>query len=211
MRGTVSVQKMLDTLASIQVEMAKGANPLSGLPGNVAIEQALDKRLEEKERFCIIYCDLDNFKSYNDWYGFKKGDDVILLTSKILTWASRRHGHKNDFVGHVGGDDFVLIAMPDKAERICQAVTRCFGRQIKRHYNKQDIANSGIFGRDRHGRPLRIGFVSISMAIMDCIGPCTHEAIALRSAEMKKFAKKTTGNSYARDRREPLTASPETS
>ena len=202
--GMASVQKLLDALAQVQVEMAKGASPLTGLPGNVAIEREIERQVCSGEPTSFIYCDLDNFKVYNDSYGFKAGDEVILLTARILSWALRRHGAPGDFIGHVGGDDFVLSTHPERAERICRAVTRCFKRLIPHCYTQLDRELGHIHGRDRSGRKRTFGLVAVSLAIVDCLGQCTLESISLRSAEMKKYAKSKPGNVWVRDRRGPV-------
>ncbi|THB63133.1 MAG: EAL domain-containing protein [Desulfovibrio sp.] len=199
--GIVSVQRMLDTLASVQVEMAKGVSPLTGLPGNLAIEQEIEARTLEAEPFSIIYADLDNFKVYNDVYGFKNGDNIILLLAKILTWALKRHGSPEDFCGHVGGDDLVAVTQPETAERIALAVIRCFGRLVKYHYSPDDQAAGEINGKDRYGVERAFSLVTVSLAIVDCKGRINLAAIAKRSAEMKKYAKSVDGNSFVRDRR----------
>jgi len=202
--GLASVQKILDALAQVQMELAKGANPLSGLPGNVAIEREMEARVGSGEPVSFIYADLDNFKVYNDSYGFKAGDEIILMASRILAWALRRHGSSKDFLGHVGGDDFVLFTTPDRAERICRAVTRCFKRLAPSCYGEADRAAGYVKGRDRSGKEGRFGFVSVSLAIVDCQGSCTLDSISHRSAEMKKYAKSHPGNVWVRDRRGPL-------
>ncbi|WP_051694118.1 GGDEF domain-containing protein [Desulfohalovibrio reitneri] len=203
--GIVSVQKILDTLAAVQVEMAKGANPLSGLPGNVSIEQELERRCGSGDPFSIIYADLDNFKIYNDIYGFKAGDNVIMLISRIMDWACKRHGHPGqDFVGHVGGDDLVAICHPDRAERVCKAVTRVFKRVIPTCYSPEDRKRGHITAKSRSGQWEDFPLVSVSLAIVDCAGQCDLAAIGGRAAEMKKYAKSLPGNSYARDRRAPV-------
>lgn len=204
LEGMASVQKLLDALAQVQVEMAKGASPLTGLPGNVAIEREIERQVSAEAPVSFIYCDLDNFKVYNDSYGFKAGDEVILLTARILSWALRRHGCPGDFIGHVGGDDFVLATHPERAERICRSVTRCFKRLIPYAYNEQDRMGGRIQGKDRSGRRRTFGLVAISLAIVDCMGQGTLESISLRSAEMKKYAKSKTGNVWVRDRRGPV-------
>lgn len=201
--GIVSVQKMLDTLAAVQVEMAKGANPLTGLPGNVAIEREVERRCDEQQWFSIIYADLDNFKVYNDTYGFKNGDNVIRLLSDICKWAVKRHGNEKDFVGHVGGDDLILITRPETAKRISVGITRCFQRLVRHQYSAKDRQRGYIMGKDREtGEDRKFPLVSVSLAIIDCEGKVTDPAdISRRSAEMKKVAKKMPGNSWTRDRR----------
>lgn len=202
--GIASVQRILDTLALVQVEMAKGASPLTGLPGNVSIERELEARSAGGSPFSIVYADLDNFKAYNDTYGFTEGDGIILLLSRIMAWAVRRHGANGDFLGHVGGDDFVLLTRPEHAERICKAVVRCFGRLVRARYRRCDRERGYITAKDRAGRLTDFPLVSVSLAIVDCLGECSLDAIGLRAAEMKQFAKTMPGNSWSRDRRSPL-------
>lgn len=203
--GVVSVQNMLDNMAKHQVEMARGANPLTGLPGNVIIELEIERRSISNKPFSIIYADLDNFKIYNDTYGFKNGDSIILLVARILAWSIKRHGlSEEDFVGHIGGDDFVLVVHPDRAERVCKAVTRCFGRLVKTCYMPQDVKRGWIEAQTRFGESRRFPLVSVSLAIVDCMGLCEPQELGRRAAEMKKYAKSLPGNAYIRDRRSPL-------
>lgn len=199
--GIVSVQNMLDSLAAVQVEMAKGANPLSGLPGNVAIEQEIERRFERGDPFTVIYADLDNFKVYNDVYGFKNGDNILLLLANIMSWAARRHGSENCFTGHIGGDDFVMICESGRAERLCLAITRCFKRLIGSHYSPEDREIGFVKGRDRTGVSREFPLVSVSLAVVDCRETCSLSDLARRSAEVKKCAKSVAGNSWFRDRR----------
>ena len=135
--GVASVQHMLDALARVQVEMAKGANPLTGLPGNVALEQEIERRGNAGEPVSFIYVDLDNFKTYNDTYGFQEGDRMIRLVADMLRWAARRHGNHGDMVAHVGGDDYVVISTPDRAERICLAMVRCCARLLPKALHRR--------------------------------------------------------------------------
>lgn len=202
--GIASVQRLLDALAAVQVEMAKGASPLTGLPGNLQIERELEDRADVGRPFSIIYCDLDNFKAYNDTYGFSEGDQIILLCSRIMLWAIKRHGASDDFAGHLGGDDFVAVVGPVRAERICKAMVRVFGRLILNYYNSQDRANGCIMAKDRAGQFCRFPLVSLSLAIVEVRGPTDLESIGHRAAEVKRFAKSMPGNAYVRDRRAPL-------
>lgn len=202
--GVVSVQKMLDALARVQVEMARGMSPLTGLPGNVALEREIERRMRSGRPSSFIYADLDHFKVYNDSYGFESGDKMILFTSRILTWAARRHGGKDAFVGHVGGDDFVAAVDSSRAERVCLAVVRCFGRLVGQFYSPEDRQRCFVQGKDRQGVCRRFPLVSVSLGIVDCQGPCDMTQIGLRAAELKKYAKGKPGNVYVRDRRAPL-------
>ncbi|MEW6262115.1 MAG: bifunctional diguanylate cyclase/phosphodiesterase [Thermodesulfobacteriota bacterium] len=201
MVGVVSVQKMLDTLARVHVEMAKGANPLTGLPGNVAIEQEIEARALAGQPTSLIYADLDNFKVFNDKYGFEAGDRMLLLLTRIIVWAVRRHEGREGFVGHVGGDDFVLMTSPERAERVCQAIVRCFGRCVPYLYDPGDRSRGCIEGKSRSGEPGRFPLTAVSLAIVDCFSKSDLMQFAMRAAEMKKYAKSQPGNVWVRDRR----------
>ena len=202
--GTASVQDILDAMAQVQVELAKGSNPLSGLPGNLNIEIELEKRIQKYQNpTSIIYVDLDNFKAYNDVYGFKNGDRIILFTSKILTWAVQRHGDPNSFVGHIGGDDFILLTHPNRAERVCMGISRCFKRIIKKFYNPIDVQKGFILSKGREQTENKYPLVSVSMAIVDCMKPMPLSEISDLASGTKKLAKSIPGNSYVRNRRRP--------
>jgi EAL domain-containing protein (putative c-di-GMP-specific phosphodiesterase class I)/GGDEF domain-containing protein len=209
LQGLVSVQKMLDALAMVQVEMARGMNPLSGLPGNVSLEQEVERRCRAGAPVSFVYTDLDNFKVYNDLYGFEAGDQMILLLSRILVWAVRRHAGPQGFVGHVGGDDFVAITPAAAAERVCLAVTRVFKRLVPGLYGPEDRARGWVEGKGRDGRDGRHPLVSVSLGIVDCRGPCDLKQIGRRAAEVKHYAKTRPGNVYVRDRRSPLGQEPQ--
>lgn len=202
--GTAPVHDMLQTLAQVQVEMAKGVNPLSGLPGNVALEKELDTVLRRDQRICLMYADLDNFKVYNDVYGFKKGDQIILLLARILSWAIGRHGSPGDFLAHVGGDDFVAIVDPKRADRIGKAVVRCFKRLAPLHYSPEDRQRGWILGKGRDGHERQFPLVSVSIAIVErkCAG-CTLQSLGEIAAQVKGYAKSLPGNVCVRDRRAP--------
>lgn len=206
--GVVSVQKLLNTLAKVQVEMARGTNPLTGLPGNVAIEQEVEGRIGAKKAFCIIYADLDHFKVYNDTYGFKKGDAIIKLAADILSWAVRKHNPQNPMLGHIGGDDFVVITKPESVEKTCISILRCFKRLVKYYYSEQDRERGWILARGRDGKEREYPLVSISLGVIEINGPCTLMEVGERAAAIKKYAKSIPGNAYAKDRRSPLGSSP---
>jgi diguanylate cyclase (GGDEF)-like protein len=202
--GVVTVQKMLTTLAQVQVEMAKGTNPLTGIPGNVALEKEVEATLRRGRPFAMLYADLDNFKVFNDVYGFKDGDLVILLLGRILTWAIARHGSPGDFLAHIGGDDFVAMVSPEKAERVCKAVVRCFRRLIPLYYHPQDRERGWIPGKGRDGREQRFPLVSVSIGIVECcenIRGCSLQLLGEKAAQVKSYAKSLPGNVYVRDRR----------
>lgn len=204
--GSVSVRTMLDSMAKVHVEMAKGANPLTGLPGNVAIERELSRRAEEGIASSVIYVDLDNFKVYNDAYGFKNGDKVILLAAQVLSEAARSHGQAEDFIGHVGGDDFILISDPARAAIVGREICEQFERRIGALYSEEDRKRGYLKGKGRDGKEGRFSLVSVSIGIIDCsfAEGFPMEEFSRRAAEVKKCAKALPGNSLFRDRRAPL-------
>ena len=199
--GIVTVQALLNVLAKIQVEMAKGTNPLTGLPGNVAIEQAVEKRIRQQSAFSLIYADLDHFKVYNDTYGFKNGDHIIKLAADVMSWATRKHAPENAQLCHIGGDDFVLITTPETVSRICRSITRCFGRLVRNCYCAEDRKTGWIKARGRDGKEREYPLVTISLGVIEIFGPCSLMEIGERAAHIKKYAKSIPGNSVAIDRR----------
>ncbi|MBG0789591.1 MAG: GGDEF domain-containing protein [Desulfovibrionaceae bacterium] len=202
--GIVTVQALLNVLAKIQVEMAKGTNPLTGLPGNVAIEQAVENRIRQKRAFSIIYADLDHFKVYNDTYGFKNGDHIIKLAADVMSWATRKHAPKNAQLCHIGGDDFVLITSPETVQKICRSITRCFGRLVKNRYCSEDRERGWIKARGRDGKEREYPLVTISLGVIEVFGQCSLMEIGERAAHIKKYAKSIPGNSVAIDRRQAI-------
>lgn len=202
--GVVTVLSLLNALAKIQIDMAKGTNPLTGLPGNVSIEQEVESRIQQKRRFSIIYADLDHFKVYNDTYGFKNGDQIIRLAADIMSWAMKKHARKDSMLCHIGGDDFVLITNPVAVDRICKSITRCFGRLVKNCYCAEDMRRGWIKARGRDGLEREYPLVSISLGVIEIFGQCSLMEIGERAAHIKKFAKSKPGNSVAVDRRPPL-------
>lgn len=202
--GLVSVQKMLDALARVQVEMAKGANPLTGLPGGVTLEQEIEQRCGRGQEASFIYVDLDHFKVFNDTYGFDQGDQMITLLARILVWATRRYGGHDSLVGHVGGDDFVVITSSGQADRLCLAVVRCFKRLVSALYSQEDRQRGYVVAKGRDGKMGRHPLVSVSLGIVDCQGYCDLNEIGKRAADVKRYAKSKPGNVYVRDRRSSL-------
>ncbi|MBI4422340.1 MAG: response regulator [Elusimicrobia bacterium] len=175
------------------------ANPLSRLPGNVSIEREIAARIESKARFAVLYGDLNNFKAFNDHYGFKRGDEVIQKTAQILL-AARIQG---DFVGHVGGDDFIMVTTLEHAEPACQKIVADFEAIAPALYDEAERAQGYIEVADRSGNMSRFAFVGIAIGVVtNEIRPLTSIGqISALGAEMKKFAKRTPRSSYAFDRR----------
>ncbi len=179
------------------------ANPLTRLPGNVSILSELDHRLEDKALFAVCYIDLDKFKAYNDTYGFEHGDEVIKETARILIRTAQKLGSPEDFIGHIGGDDFVYVTTPAASDRICQAIIDDFERTVPTFYNERDRKNGFIVAHDRKGNEQKIPLLSVS------IGVVTNEARSIEhvaqigeiGAELKAFAKGKGKSNYLKDHR----------
>lgn len=179
------------------------ANPLTRLPGNVSILKELSKRIESKSLFAVCYMDLDKFKSYNDKYGFEHGDEVIRETARLLIRATRELGNRDDFVGHIGGDDFVIVTTPDKADALCQKVILDFENLVPSFYNEKDAKNGYILGKERQGQEQKIPLLSVSIGIVtNQYRKVAHVAqIGEIGAELKAYAKSLERSNYVKDRR----------
>lgn len=181
----------------------RAQSPLTGLPGNVRIEEEIDQLVESGREFALLYVDLDHFKAYNDHYGFMRGDQVIQATSTLLEEVSRDVTGGEAFVGHVGGDDFVLIVSPDKATDVAEAVVARFDAEIPVLYDPEDRERGYVEVANRRGELQRFPMLSISIGIATTQHRAyAHyaEAVAI-ATEMKTFTKATAGSSWALDRR----------
>lgn len=197
-----SFNEMTVSLARMQEE-ARGANPLTGLPGNIAIVNELERRLQGSRKFAVLYCDLDNFKAYNDKYGFNRGDDVILYTKETLQAAVKKKGKGDNFIGHEGGDDFVMIAEVETWEDIAKYFISEFDYGISKFYNETDAKNRYIESINRQGIPMRFPLISISVAVVSNEHRHfkSYAGVVTVAGEMKKFTKSKQGSCYAIDRR----------
>jgi diguanylate cyclase (GGDEF)-like protein len=197
-----SFNEMLLNLGRIREE-AKGSNPLSGLPGNNIIIKHIDEMIHNQRQFAVIYGDLDNFKAYNDKYGFSRGDDAILYTRDCFLEAAKKFGNGDTFVGHEGGDDFVIVTPFETWEGICKGITSSFDASVKQFYNESDAKQGYIDSMDRQGRRMRFPLMSISLAVASnhYREVLDHRMVVQIAAEMKKYVKKTEGSCYAIDKR----------
>ena len=178
----------------------RAVNPLSGLPGNPTITEEIESRLATNENFALLYVDIDRFKEFNDHYGFTRGDRVITMLSEILVHVA---GGDQRFVGHIGGDDFVLLARTEEAEAVAEGITQRFDASIVAHYDAADRARGWIEARDRRGELQRIPFATVSIGIVN-VPPgrfAGATAAARAAAEVKEVAKRQSGSTWAVDRR----------
>jgi len=180
-------------------------SPLTGLPGNVQIQTELKKRLLRKETFQVMYLDLDNFKAYNDVYGFLKGDEIIKFTAKTITKNLHALEESDVFIGHIGGDDFVAI-VDEKVDHdeICQNIIAEFDKEILKYFNDIDIERGYIEVLNRKGiaEDFPLTSISIGVVVADKKRFANILEIGEVGAQVKHLAKTMMGSSYVIDRRE---------
>jgi GGDEF domain-containing protein len=197
----------------IRVEMAMRraqyslyASPLTGLPGGRNIEEVLKEKVKASSPFSFGYLDIDNFKYFNDVYGYLKGDRAIMNTAYMLYTTVKRLGNKDDFIGHIGGDDFVFITTPDRHPEICDEFIRAFDRLMPFHYTRKDRSQGFIIARDRSRNTKNIPLMSMSIAVVSKNGSRDLNNIIEineRVAEVKRYLKSFPGSKYMEDRRQP--------
>jgi DNA-binding response OmpR family regulator len=186
-------------------ERERNLNPLTHLPGNRAIERAIEIQVARRMSFAVCYIDIDQFKAYNDRYGFAAGDGVIRLLADIL----RRAVLGDDpiaMVGHIGGDDFLALIDGERAGPVCEQVIADFGLALPTLYSAGDLANGYVIARNRRGIEEQLPLMSLSIAVVP-VSPqdpperATIAALAQSAAEIKIFLKSKPGSGYLIDRR----------
>lgn len=188
-----------------RVRLSRASNPLTGLPGNLAIEHEINQRLARQQGLACCYLDIDNFKAFNDHYGFERGDECIRLLADLLIEVVDEVGDPEDFLGHIGGDDFILLTGVDRVESLLQAIISRFDDRVQGLYSQEDRQRGWIEVLSRKKESTRYPLATLS------IGVSTNERRPLSSAlevseiatELKKAAKmKTSGcSNYIIDRR----------
>jgi diguanylate cyclase (GGDEF)-like protein len=180
-----------------------GLNPLSLLPGNKVIEEKLHEFLRENKKFAVGYVDIDNFKSYNDKYGFFRGDEVLLTLSKNITSAIRNLGREDDFIGHIGGDDFIFISFSEKTEDICKSIIANFDKAVPSFYETPDKTAGYIEMHNRIGMLTKIPLMTLSVAVVTNNNrQINHPGeIAAIAAELKGYLKTFSGSNFKIDQR----------
>ena len=181
----------------------RSLSPLTGLPGNIRIQDEIQRNIDEDIPFAVLYCDLDHFKAYNDHYGFVKGDRVIQATARILQEAVEEYARAEGFVGHVGGDDFVVILPPDVADVAAARICERFDQEIASFYDREDLKRGYVEVEDRQGTLQRFSLIGVSIGIATTSRrKFSHYGEAVDVAtEMKQYAKRQSGSSFAVDRR----------
>ena len=184
-------------------EMYRDTNPLTYLPGGIAIENVLKKRIDSGNLFAFCLIDLDDFKAYNDHYGYARGNQIIINTAQIIEQAVKKHGTRETFYGHIGGDDFVVISSIDYYAKICRFIVDRFDKTVGKQYDPKDLKRGFITRKTRKGKEEKFPIMTIS------IGVVTNEKRQLKhviqigeiAAEAKNYAKSQLGSLYFVDRR----------
>ncbi|WP_018174566.1 MULTISPECIES: bifunctional diguanylate cyclase/phosphodiesterase [unclassified Thioalkalivibrio] len=198
-RGMGNIVDLLREITEIQIRQARHANPLTGLPGNMLINEALERWLVEGRPFVALYCDLDNFKAFNDAYGYARGDRLLIALARLM----QAQVGDEDFVGHVGGDDFMLLLMAEGWEATCQRILERFAAVVPEFYDRPDLKAGGLRAENRQGVEVFFPLVTLSLAARPVLPGGLENAldIATELSELKTQAKKQMGNSLFVDRR----------
>ncbi|MCW8996128.1 MAG: EAL and GGDEF domain-containing protein [Psychromonas sp.] len=193
-QGIGSVIDLLKIITNLQINNARYANPLTLLPGNVPISKSLDERLAAQSPFVVCYVDLDNFKPYNDCYGYEKGDQIITGLANILREFVN---DSDDFIGHIGGDDFILILSENNWQQQCNEILENFSEWVRHRYRPEDQVMGGISGIDRTGKKQFYPLLSLSIGCVSLPPPIckSYHDIAILATHAKSMAKKKKGNS----------------
>lgn len=187
----------------LRIDRNRWANPLTGLPGNTEIQAEINYRIAKELQFSVLYLDVDNFKAYNDVYGFSRGDTAIKLIADILMDIVRTFGSQNDFIGHIGGDDYVVITSPDFADTLCENIIKEFDDRVPELYSEADKKAGYISTADRKGTITKYPIMTISIAVVsnEFRILSNHIQVSEIVAELKKKAKSISGSVYVKDLR----------
>jgi PleD family two-component response regulator len=198
----------LELIARIQGTLRRTADiralsPLTGLPGNHRIEVEISSRAAAGLPYALCHVDLDEFKGFNDAYGFQRGDDLLLLLASCLQHAVTQAGYPVPFLGHVGGDDFVVVCTPEQAEPLCRAAIDEFAQRSPLCYDADDAGRGYLEVVDRRGEVREQPMASVSVGVaVDRTGDRDFRAVISAATEMKKVAKAHQGSHVAVDRRQ---------
>ena len=199
--GTGNGHTLLREVTNMQIHAARYANPLTLLPGNVPINAHIDRLLQNAKPFVACYCDLDNFKPFNDAYGYRRGDELIQFIGHLLSTVAIS---EQDFIGHIGGDDFILLFQSDNWEMLCKNALDTITKVIPDFYDSKDVKMGGIHVEDRLGNKNFFPFGSMSIGAVNVIPEYfnSHHEVSGAMSRAKKEAKKVQGNSLLLDRRQ---------
>ncbi len=179
------------------------ANPLTLLSGNAVIKAEAEKRIASGVPFAMVYIDLNNFKSFNDKYGFQRGDDVIKNTASVIVQATKEFGIPGDFIGHIGGDDFIVITTPETMRPVCEGIISYFDEGIADFYDTEDRERGYIVSVDRSNNVKQFPLMTISLSVISTAQTriAHYGRLAEIAAELKKVAKSQNCSAYVVNRR----------
>ena len=200
--GLGTGRDLVREITNLQITAARYANPLTLLPGNVPVNEHIERLLRAGGTFVACYCDLDHFKPFNDAYGYRRGDDVIQLTGRILLEAC---DPRRDFIGHIGGDDFILLLQSsDWSARTHEALKR-FDQESLQLYSAEDLARGGLLAEDRSGNSVvhSLSALSIGAVVVEPGDYRSHYEVSAAAADAKRQAKRVAGSSLFIERRKP--------
>jgi DNA-binding response OmpR family regulator len=171
-------------------------SPLTHLPGGIQLECALDAKIRSRDPWSVLYLDLDNFKVFNDVYGFLAGNDMILLVGNICQDVVYEYGNVDDFVGHVGGDDFVIVTTPECEKFLCGCILARYKEESKSLYRREDLECGSINGNDRRGHPFQFPLITLSIGVVSDRFHCSRavDEIGSLTAEAKRRAKQSSNH-----------------
>jgi GGDEF domain-containing protein len=195
-------QSMAQRLKNLE-EISLDANPLTHLPGSIAIQNILNKKLMEETPLAFCQLDLSNFKAFNDRYGYARGNEVIQGAAKIAAEVVKAQGDDGAFVGHIGGDDFVMITSPERYEKICQSIIDSFDRMVPNFYDPEDRQRGYIQGETRQGQKITFPIMTLSIAVVTNQHRRlqNHVQVGEIAAELKNYAKSFSKSIFVIDRR----------
>lgn len=181
----------------------RAASPLTGLPGNLSIHEEVERRLASGDPFAQLTIDIDSFKAFNDHYGYARGDDIIRSLAHILLDALKSHGQTDDFVGHIGGDDFIVLTRPANAEAVAERIRAEFDRLTPESYESEDRARGYIEVLNRRHVPERFPLMSVTIALVSTDRvPVSHQAeLNDKAQELKELGKTMPGSVVVTERR----------
>lgn len=202
--GTVAVSALLAAITERSLMLARGANPLSGLPGNEMIQREVEKRITQNMHFDVCYIDLDNFKPFNDHYGFEKGDAVIRTLAQIIQEALQESSANGfGFAGHIGGDDFIVLSRPPQSLPIAESIVNRLAGRLAEFHGGEDYERGYYNAANRKGEHERCPLLTLSVGIVstEINKVSSYAQLASLASEVKKAAKKSSGSTIVRDRR----------
>jgi diguanylate cyclase (GGDEF)-like protein len=187
-----------------RTEEHRDRNPLTGLPGNISIKSTVEKALDNNEMISVMYVDIDNFKTFNDYYGYARGDEIIKLLSRIIIEAEEKFGTHNDLIGHIGGDDFIIVTDSTQVKEMAQYLIDNFNEESYKHFDEKDVKRGYFETKDRQDELKRYDVgLTLTIALVENWKGRYDQYLEITdtATELKKYGKSQGGNRYIVDKR----------